>query len=142
MASKIFLDVNLLLDLVLSRPGEATARAIVEACIRGEIELYTSPSVLHITAYFTAQSYSQRQTKQILLTLLNDVKVIDCDHATALVALASGHIEDTEDALQYFTAIRFGLDCFVSADKRLKKAALPQLPVYTAAELLAELKKL
>ena len=139
MASKVFLDANLLLDLILKRQGEATAQAIIAACLRGEIELYTSPSVLQITAYFTAQSYSEWQTKQILLTLLNDVKVIDCDHTTALVALASRSIDDTEDALQYFTAIRFGLDCFISGDKKLKKEALPQLPVYTAAELLAEL---
>jgi len=140
MASKIFLDANLLLDLVLKRPGFTTAKGIIQAGIDGEIELYTSPSVLHITAYFAGKSYLQKHTKQLLLTLLNDVTVIDCDHATVLTALGNGDIDDTEDALQYFTAIRSGLDCFISADKDLKKAALPQLPVYTAAELLAELK--
>jgi len=140
MASKIFLDANLLLDLVLKRPGFATTQGIIQAGIDGEIELYTSPSVLHIMAYFAGKSFSQKHTKQLLLTLLNDVTVIDCDHATVLTALGNGDIDDTEDALQYFTAIRSGLDCFISADKDLKKAALPQLPVYTAAELLAELK--
>jgi predicted nucleic acid-binding protein len=140
MASKIFLDANLLLDLVLKRPGFATAQGIIQAGIDGEIGLYTSPSVLHITAYFAGKSFTQKQTKQLLLTLLNDVTIIDCDHPTVLAALANGNIDDTEDALQYFTAIRHGLDCFISADKDLKKAALPQLPVYAAAELLAELK--
>jgi predicted nucleic acid-binding protein len=67
---------------------------------------------------------------------------LDCDHATVLTALANSGIEDTEDALQYFTAIRYSLDCFITADKDLQKAALPQLPVYTPAELLAELKGL
>jgi predicted nucleic acid-binding protein len=139
MASKVFLDANLLLDLVLKRPGFATAQGIIQAGIDGQIEHYTSPSVLHITAYFAGKSFSQKHTKQILLTLLNNVEVIDCDHATVLTALANGEIDDTEHALQYFTAIRYGLDCFISADKELKKAALPQLPVYKASELLAEL---
>src|SRR5882762_10917705 len=120
MASKIFLDANLLLDLVLKRPGFDTAQGIIQAGIDGVIELYTSPSVLHITAYFAGKSFSQKHTKQILLTLLNNVEVIDCDHATVLTALANGDIDDTEDALQYFTAIRHGLDCSISADKELK----------------------
>src|SRR5260221_3676175 len=140
MAYKILLDAILLLDLVLKRPEFTTAQCIIQAGMDGEIELYTSPSVLHITAYSAGKSFSQKHTKHLLLTLLNDVTVIDCDHATVLTALANGDIDDTEDALHYFTAIRSGLDCFISADKDLKKAALPQLPVYTAAELLAELK--
>jgi predicted nucleic acid-binding protein len=135
MASKAFLDANFLLDLVLKRPGFPSTRNIVDSAIRGEIELYTSPLVLHIIAYFTGQVHSQRHTKEILLTLLNDIKVIDCDHETALIALANTGIDDTEDALQYFTAVRFKMDYFISADKKLKKAALPQLPVLTASEL-------
>lgn len=74
--------------------------------------------------------------------MLNNVRVIDCDHATALTALSSSEIDDTEDALQYYIALKFGIDYFISADKKLKKAAIPQLPVYTAAEFVAELKQI
>lgn len=140
MASKIFLDANFLLDLTLHRGGFQTADAVMQAGISGTIQLYTTPAVLHITAYFTAQAFAIRQTKEIILTLLNDVQVVDCDHATALTALSS-NIDDPEDALQYYTALKFNMDYFISADKKLKKAAIPQLPVYTAAELLAELKQ-
>lgn len=138
MASKIFLDANLLIDLTLHRAGFSTADAIMRAGINRDIQLYTSPAVLYITAYFTSQTFTSRQTKQIILTLLNDVQVIDCDHTTALTALSS-EMDDTEDALQYYTAVKFKIDYFISADKKLKKAAIPQLPVYTAAEFLAEL---
>lgn len=141
MASKVFLDANVLLDLTLRREGFQTANAIMQAGISGTIQLYTAPAVLHIVAYFTAQAFTARQTKEIMLTLLNDVQVIDCDHATALLALACD-IHDTEDALQYHTALKFKLDYFISADKKLKKAAIPQLPVCTAAEMVAELKSI
>jgi predicted nucleic acid-binding protein len=113
----------------------------MQASIDGHIELYTNPAVLHITTYFTSEFFSSRQTKKIILTLLNNVMVIDCDHATALTALSSSEIDDTEDALQYHTALKHDVDYFISADKKLKKAAIPQLPVYTSVELLAELRR-
>src|SRR4030095_5363695 len=131
MAFKVFLDANFLLDITLTRPGVADAKAVIQASLNNKVELYTSPSVLHITAYFTSEFYSNRQTKQIILTLLNNVHIIDCDHATALAALLSAEIDDTEDALQYYTALKFGIDYFISTDRKLKKAAIPQLPVCT-----------
>jgi predicted nucleic acid-binding protein len=137
MASKVFLDANFLLDLTLQRAGFQRASDLVQLALNGKIRLYTTPAVLHITGYYTSQAYSPRQAKQLLLTLLNDVQIIDSDHTTALMALNSS-IDDIEDALQYYTAIKFGLDYFVSADKKLKKEAIPQLPVYTAEELLIE----
>jgi predicted nucleic acid-binding protein len=140
MAFKIFLDANILFDIILTRPKSETARSIFHAGINGGAELYTTPSVLHITAYFTAEKFNQRQTKEILLTLLNDVKIIDCDHNTALMALSNNEIEDTEDALQYFTALKYRMDFFISSDKKLRKAALPQLPVLTADQMLLELR--
>lgn len=139
MAFKVCLDANLLIDLTLKRSGYTAANGVIEKCIEGQIILYTTPAILHITAYYTAKYFTARQTKQILLTFLTNIQVIDCDHDTALSALLSVEIDETEDALQYYTALKHGVDYFISGDKKLKKAAIPQLPVYTAAELLAEL---
>lgn len=139
MASKVFLHANFLLDITIQRPGFLEASQIIQRAIDGQVQLFTTPAVLHITSHYTTQAYGNNQTKQILLTLLNDVQIIECDHATALMAISS-NMDDIEDALQYYTAIRFGMDYFISGDKKLKKTALPQLPIYTASELLAELK--
>ena len=135
MASKVFADANLLLDFALQRAGFQNASNIIQLAIDGTIQLYTTPAVLHVTSYYSGQAYTKPQAKQIVLTLLNDVQVIDCDHSTALVA-ANSAIDDLEDALQYYTALKHGADYFISADKKLKKAALPQLPVYTASEFI------
>lgn len=138
MASKVFADANLLLDFTLQRANFADASAIIQHAIDGTIQLFITTAVLYITSYYTSQAYTKEQTKQIILTLLNDVQVIDCDHATVISAL-NGNIDDTEDALQYYTALKHNIDFLISNDKKLKKAAIPQLPVYTAAELIAEL---
>jgi hypothetical protein len=55
----------------------------------------------------------------------------------SLMAINSS-FEDTEDALQYYTAIKHNVEYFISADKKLKKAAIPQLPVFTAEAFLKE----
>jgi hypothetical protein len=57
---------------------------------------------------------------------------------TSLVALNS-EIDDIEDALQYYTALKHQTEYFISADKKLKKSAIPQLPVYSADEFLTEI---
>ncbi|MFT3948567.1 MAG: PIN domain-containing protein [Agriterribacter sp.] len=140
MASKVFLDANFLLDLSLQRAGFADAKSVMQLSIAGEIELVTTPAVLHITGYFITKAYNRQVSKQLLLALLNDVQVIDCNHSTALMAIHSS-IADIEDALQYYTALTHKADYFISSDAELKKAALPQLPVYTAAAFVAAWEK-
>jgi predicted nucleic acid-binding protein len=138
MASKVFLDANILLDFTLQRLNYNEAKEILQRGIDGEMQLYTTPAVLHIASYWLTKAYSSAIAKKLILTLLADVQVIDCDHATVLMAINS-NIDDVEDALQYYAALKYGIIYFISSDKKLKKAAIPQLPVYTAKEFLTGL---
>ena len=138
MASKVFLDANFMLDLTLKRAAFADVSRVMQAAINRDIEAYTTPAVLHIVSYFLAKAHNVATAKVIIGTLLNDVTIIDCSHATAILAVNSS-ITDLEDALQYYAALTHRLDYFISADAGLKKVALTQLPVYTAKELLPQL---
>ena len=135
MASKIFMDANSLLDLTLQRSGFQYVEVLMQFGIAGEIHLYTTPAVLHIVSYYTGKAYSKPASRQLIVTILDDLQIIDCNHAAAVNA-AKSSLEDLEDALQYYAALAHGLHYFVSEDKHLKKNALPQLPVYTSKELL------
>jgi predicted nucleic acid-binding protein len=66
MASKLFLDANLLLDFTLQRKGYSDAREIISLAIAGDFLLCTTPAVLHITAYWLAKSYQTKKPKQLL----------------------------------------------------------------------------
>lgn len=138
MVFKVFADANLLLDFLLKRNNYDTAHAIIKKGVEGKIQLFTTPAVTHITAYWTTKAYGNSRAKELLLALLIDVQIIDCDHVTSLVALNS-EIDDIEDALQYYTALKHQTEYFISADKKLKKSAIPQLPVYSADEFLTEI---
>jgi predicted nucleic acid-binding protein len=138
MAFRVFLDANVLLDFLLQRENDALSKRILEITIEGKIRSFITPSILHIAGYWLSKEYGAAKAKQLLTALLADVQVIDCSHATATIALQST-FDDIEDALQYFTSIEHRLSHFISSDKKLKKSAIPQLPVFTPSEFLQEI---
>jgi predicted nucleic acid-binding protein len=135
MVFKVFLDANAILDFTLKRKSYGEIKQIIQWGIDGELTLVTTPSVIHITAYWLTRQYGSIKAKQLILSLLNDVHIIDCNHETALLAVNS-QMSDIEDALQYYTAITNSTEYFISGDQSLQKAAIPQLPVLTASEFL------
>ncbi len=139
MASKAFLDANVLLDLTLKRDGFESAKKIIELAIQGHVNLYTSSSIIHIVGYWLGKAYTTDQAKNILLALLDDVQVLETDHETVIHALQSS-IVDIEDAIQYHTGILHGIDRFISRDKILRKSSQPALPIQTPEEFLQWIK--
>jgi predicted nucleic acid-binding protein len=135
MASKFFIDANVVLDFTLKRDNYAVAKQLFEWIVTGKIQAFISPSIVHIVGYWLTKSYGNVKAKSLLLTLLADVTVIDAPHETVVSALHS-RMTDIEDSLQYYTALHHKLDGFISSDKLLKKMAIASLPVYTIDEIL------
>lgn len=138
MASKVFLDANILLDFTLKRDEFEQSRKIIKLAVNGTIQAFITPSIVHIVGYWLTKAYGNTKAKELLLTLMVDVTVIDLPHEIVLNALHS-KITDIEDALQYYTAVYHKLEYFISRDKQLQKQSIPVLPVYTPRELLIEI---
>jgi predicted nucleic acid-binding protein len=137
MAVKVFLDANVLVDFALERELFDSANAVMNLVTGPGFAGYISTSVLHITGYWIAKDNGNKNAKEFLLLLLNDIRVIDIPHEIAVAALLS-NFNDIEDALQYYTAIHYKLDYFISNDKKLKKDGTLVLPVLTPKEFLEE----
>lgn len=135
MVSRIFLDANILLNFALKREGYPSAKRIIEKIINGQLSAYISPSIVHIVGYWLIKVYGNTKAKELLLAMLSYIHVVEIDHEITIHALHS-KIDDIEDALQYYTAIHYKLDAFISEDKKLRKAATSVLPVYTPEEFL------
>lgn len=136
MASKIILDSNILLDLSLQRTKDFDAlKKIYTRIVDGEFKSYTTTSIIHICAHFLIKSVAVKAAKEILMGILNNVKVIEANHDIVTDAIQSD-FTDIEDALQYYTALHHKMDCFISRDKKFIKAAKPQLPVYNPATFI------
>lgn len=141
MASKVFLDANVLLDLTLKRADYDAAKEIMSMAIQGRIQALITPSIIHILGYWLTKAYDQAKAKEIILALLNDISCIDISHEQVINALHSP-IRDIEDALQYYAALHYRVDYFISRDRQLKKDAISILPVYSPEEFLKEMKDL
>ena len=136
MALKVILDANILLDFTLKRSDYEVSKKIIELAVKGRIQAYITPSIVHIVGYWLSKAYGHLKAKELLLTLLIDILVIDISHEITLNALHS-KIKGIEDALQYYTALHHGMDYFITQDKALKKGAIPNLPIYTCEEFLS-----
>ncbi len=137
MASKIFLDANVLLDFFFKRPAYEESKQIIALAVNNKVQAFITPSVVHIVGHWLTKAFGAVLAKELLLTLLADVQVIDITHEIALFALHS-KIDDIEDALQYYTAKHHNVDFFISLDKRLQKNSISSLPVYTPKEFIKE----
>lgn len=139
MGFNIFLDANVILDQMLKRKEYDSTRQLFQLILNGQVSAFTSPSIIHIVGYWVAKAYTATEVRQLLLTLLNDVYVLELGHDVTIQALHS-KILDVEDALQYHTAIYHEMDYFISSDKKLKTMETSSLPVLTPTELLDRFK--
>ena len=137
MASEVFVDANVLLDFTLKRAGYEESKQIVELALGGHIVLYITPSIVHIAGYWLSKAYSPAKAKEILLTLLADVLIIDMPHEIVITALHS-KMKDIEDALQYYTAIHHKLDYFITLDAALLKESIAVLPIVSPKQFLKD----
>lgn len=137
MAFKVFIDANILLDFTLKRSEYERAKQIITLAVNGTIEAFITPSIVHIIGNWLTKEYGNTKAKELILTMLSDISVIDIPHEIVLNSLHS-KINDIEDSLQYYTAIHHKLDYFISRDKQLQKQSIPTLPIYTPKEFLIE----
>lgn len=136
MSIKIFLDANVLLDFLLKRKQYQISKRLIKIIEIGDLSAYVTPSVIHIVSCWLGKAYNKDIAKKILLELLSNIRVIDCNHDITINALMSD-MSDIEDALQYYTAIHHQMDYFISHDKDLIKATTPILPIISPSDFLS-----
>src|ERR1035437_10666666 len=97
MASKIFIDANIILEHSLGREKFEDVRQIFVLIENGSIKAFTTTSILQTCGYVLLKYYGNTTIKKILLGLLNLITVIDCKHDIVVMALNSS-LSDFEDA--------------------------------------------
>ena len=135
MSNRIYLDANILLDYVLDRPEKESVAIILRLINKGNIKAYISSSIIHILSYVLSKTFSLDKTKEVIISIIYDIELIDMPKEIVIQSLNS-KMNDIEDALQYHVALYNKIDFFISNDKKLKKEAISALPIYTPKELM------
>lgn len=134
MKSKLFLDTNIMLDLLGERlPHYDSIAKIATLADKGEITIVVSALSYATVAYLLSKYENMEKVKDKLRKFSIISEISDLDDKTVEKGLNS-EFSDFEDALQYFCALKS--DCHVFLTRNQKDFKTAEIPVMSADEYL------
>ena len=130
---RVFLDTNVILDLIQRRVGYDDAAIIMQKSENGEYSLYTSSLSMVNIAYILRKYYRGESLYHLLEELGDIIGVITVSSEAYHKALQSRAL-DFEDAIQLFSAIESDMDCIVT--RNAQDFIFDKLPIYTPFDFL------
>ena len=144
MMAKVFIDTNVLLDMLLEeRPGNQVAKTLFGAAEAGIIVGYlTTQSIIdaHYTVRKSGMSFDS--FKKSIQNLRSFIKILAIDEIDLLWAIGNP-TGDFEDDAQYGSAYNGVCDFFITRDNALRKLNSPFCPmtVMTPSEFVAAMER-
>jgi len=138
MKARIFLDTNIMLDLLGERyPYYEAVAKIASLADSGKISIYVSALSYATVNYFLTKYEDQKiaRTKLRKFKVLSEISNLD---ASILERSLNSDFADFEDAIQYHCALKS--KCSIILSRNQKDFKLSQIPVMSAEEYLVSLK--
>ena len=131
---KLFLDTNIILDLLANRmPFYTEAAELFSLADKKEIKLSISSLCLADTHYILSKQNPDLEVRKILRKFKVLVNVLPLDDKIADLALNS-EFRDFEDAIQYYTAIENDQDLIITRNQQDFRDS--KIPIMTAGEFI------
>ena len=133
---RVFLDTNILLDLVQNREGFSDAVNILQRAFEGQYSICTCVLSFANIAYILRKEAKDRRYK--LLSLLKETVPMLPLMPNNVIDTIANPANDFEDMLQYQCAKANGCEVIITNNGK-DYAEFCDLPIMTAAEFLKEL---
>lgn len=134
MTRRVFVDSDVILDLLLARePHAASAVQLFALFQDGELEGCVSPVILANLFYILRQGMPAPQARATLRKLRLLLRVLPIDEEIIDRALASS-FSDFEDAIQYYTAVAHDMSALVTRNRKHYRDA--KIPILDAEECI------
>ena len=130
---KVFVDTNIVIDLLAKRPDYQEAQDLFTAGDRKEIELYISSLTFANAYYSIVKHHKNVDAKKYMSKFKVLVTVLPLEDKHIELSLASD-FEDFEDGLQHSIAMDFDCDVIITRNKKNFKKS--KIPVMIAGEYL------
>ena len=117
----VFLDTNIILDVILKRqPFYLDSYAVLERIIENDMTAYVSASCITDIFYIAKKviKNNNNTTKAALTKLLTFIDVVSITKVDILKALKS-ELDDFEDALQIHCALKIKASHIITRDTRI-----------------------
>ena len=123
--NKIFVDADVILDLLARRiPHFHFSAVLFTFAEMKKLELYTTPLIIANTFYILRKQLGNESAKNVLRKLRILLHIIDSTESIIDKALNSD-FSDFEDAIQYYTALEYGIPVILTRNIRdYKKASI------------------
>ena len=114
MTKKIFVDSDIVLDVLCKRdPYYEYAAKIFSLADMKKLTVYTTSLVVANVYYILRKAIGIEKSKEALRKLRLLVKIISVEEREVDLALNSS-FSDFEDALQYYTAVKHGMETLLT----------------------------
>lgn len=133
---RIFLDTNVILDLILEREGAEDAASVLQLGENGEVDLEVSFLTMANAAYIARKGHTQEQLYSIIADLSALLKTLPMDEYQLRQALLHP-ATDFEDMLQYQCAM--ANHCDIILTRNCKHFEFAQIPVLTPSDYLSQI---
>ena len=131
----VFVDTNVLLDLLLERePWARDAALLFSMADRKEVELLCC-SLSFSTAVYLMQRFKYTRMEIVKkLTIVKSICTISTVNEAVIDRMLQSDFADLEDAIQYYSALAFGADIIVT--RNTSDFASARIPVLTPHEFI------
>ena len=114
---RIFLDANILIAVCNKEyPLFPFAARILSLAGKREYQLYTSPLCLAICYYFAGKKTGHANAKQKMILLTEKIRLTDHTAEDVKQIAQNKKINDFEDGLEYYSAVRHKCDVIITED--------------------------
>jgi len=139
MKTKLFIDTNIMLDLLGERiPFYNSIAKIATLADKSQLTLVASALSYATVSYFLTKFENTEKAKEKLRKFKIISEICDLDEVIIEKGLNS-NFSDFEDSLQYFSALKS--NCSILITRNGKDFKESQIPVMTADEYLMSIRK-
>ena len=115
---RVFIDANVIIS-VFNReyPLFIYSARILSLGNTDRFELFTSPLCLAIAFYFSSKKSGEKMAKNKIQSLLENISLTTIDDSVVRQTADNPRINDFEDGLEYYSAIKESCNVIVTEDK-------------------------
>jgi predicted nucleic acid-binding protein len=137
MAYKIFLDANIIIDLLMERKQELDAiNEIFNLAEKEIISLYISESII-VNAFYILRKEKRIDSLSVFREMCRTVNILPFTKDTLYQPIEKYH--DKEDGLLYFLALKAKMNYFITRNVKDFTFLFPSLPVLSPTNFLKEI---
>ena len=102
---RVFLDANILVTVLNKEyPLFPYAGKLLSLANRPDVELFTSPTCIAISFYFSSKKHGESHSKKKIARLLGHIRLTTVDEKCTHQAIENPNVLDLEDGIQYYSA--------------------------------------